>query len=198
MIQLDFEARLAEALKDKLSPEEVARAINTGLNRAATGIRAEMVRQLREEVNLKASYLRDNLKIQKSTPDTLAARIIIRKKDIPLIEYVINLSELRAKARVPRDGKRVLIPPHAQYKKGGPVEVFDHAFLIANAGRGGTGGVIVQRKGKGRYPLKAVKGPPLSTHGSRIMEMSGDEMQERVRKEITAAIRGQISRAFQK
>lgn len=198
MIQIDFESRLAEALRGQLSPDEVAKAISAGLNRAAAGIRAQIVRDLKEEVNLKPAYLRSILPIERSTADSLMAVIVVRRRKIPLIEYVINLSQLRSKARVPRDGKSVLVAPQARYTKDGAVTTFEHAFLITNAGRGGTGGVIVERKGRARRPMRAVYGPPLQVHGSRIIQAAGQEMQERVRKEITAAIRGQIARALPK
>lgn len=179
--------KIAEAMADYLSPDEVARAINTGLNKAAVGVRAQMVKRLGADVNLTAKRMKAVAPIKRSTPDTLEAQIIVKGETIPLVEYVTNMVELKS---MKHDDKGNRKPVQIKIRKGGPTKTLKGGFLAP------TYGNIMLRKGEERGPLAMMTGPPLAALADGVLEGMESDSMEIVEKQIARAIEGQIKRAM--
>ena len=80
------------------------------LNRAATTVRAEAGRRIRERYNLRVSVIKDDLRLVRARRGSLESQVIARGAPIPLIEFGARQSRragLTVQVRRDRGRKRV-------------------------------------------------------------------------------------------
>lgn len=180
--------KIAQAVEDYLNPDEVAKAISSGLNKAAIGIRAELVKRLGSEVNLKASRMKAIAPIERSNADTLEARIIVKGESVPLVEYVSNKSEVKRLATDPRTGNRK--PVKVKIRKKDRPKTLRTGFLAPSYRN------LMVREGTDRGPLKMLHGPSLAGFADSELEKLDAYAKETVEKRLRESIGFQIKKSL--
>lgn len=117
MIELTYDQRDLAALLARLNqlPNGLAAATSRAINRTLTSTRAEMVRMIRADYDLRAGDIRKELRISKSTQKTMTGRIDGESSPgIPLIRFarirrVPSTIRTRGAGYSPKVGVPVLI-----------------------------------------------------------------------------------------
>lgn len=145
-----------QAALDALRQDVRDRALASALNKTVEQGRTQMIRQITDEYVIKASDVRERLRIGRATfrqgsfamSATLAAGGKRSMNLLRFVERMVTLAEMR------RRNKKEGGAPQLRFriKKSGGKQVLPGAF-IATA-NGGT--AVFQRVGKGRYPIKAI------------------------------------------
>jgi hypothetical protein len=166
-------------------PKGLATATSRAINKSLTSVRAEMVRLIRADYDLKAGEIRKQLVLVKATPSRLEGRIAGESSPgVPLLQFVRMKrvpSTLRTKggAYTPKVGIPVLI----RRDKG--KLVFKRAFL-ARMGSGHVGAFVrtvqtLKASGRGRRESKMGKRYVKELYGpSPIKLMGSNANQERI------------------
>lgn len=182
-------AQIALGLSEYLNPEQTARAVARGLNKAAIGIRAHMVKRLREDFSVKASVMKAVMPIVRADRRTLASTIRVQGEALPLVEFALPASLQKV-----RDGDKVLKPVKVRIHKGGPAKEVPHAFYV-----GKFNAITVREsrgEGSGRGPLKTLYGPSLASQARKIQGEMQDFAREITAKRLEESISFEIKRAL--
>lgn len=125
------------------APQAAARALNKSLTTA----RAVMARNVSGDVGLKVGVVKDKIRTEAATKDSLVARLTISGARIPLIDF-------NARGPVPSRGRGRGVTTRMRGGKGR----YPHAF-IATMSSGHTG--VFQRVRRSRLPITELHGPSL-------------------------------------
>jgi hypothetical protein len=172
------DAQLKAALK-QFSQQGVTRAAVRALNKAATNVRAESVRIVRERRALPAKTIRDGFSIRRASPATLTSVVTATGRPVPLRDYQARATKKGVTARVVRTGPRKRIS-----HKG------NKAFLIKK-----LGDHVFARETSKRLPIKKLYGPSIPTALaseaiSRAIETkAADSLSKRLQEELLYEMR---------
>jgi len=130
MIAVEFDPAQIQAVRERLAHivNGAERAMARALNRTASKAKTLSSRAIRNEVNLSAAYVRDNLKgpangaAFKAFPGKLSARLSTPKRGILLRNFVTNST--------PSGPGRPATPIRVRVKAVGPTEVLRSGFYI--------------------------------------------------------------------
>ena len=142
MIDIDVKAEVDQAIKalGKLDGE-VDRAAARALNDASKSMKTEVVRQLKDEMNLKnQKHLRKHVTIEKATPYKLSAGVVGGGKAVPL-------SNVKGSKWTKRGGVKGAYGKHNVHIQRG--------FKYNNT--------FFKRTGKKRHPIAVITGPTVPT-----------------------------------
>jgi hypothetical protein len=149
------------------------------LNRSIVSAQVEMARATADDLGLKVGDVRDQLRIINATPDKLTATITATTQRLPLIAFNARGPE---PSRGKGQGVRVRLP--------GGAGQYPHAF-IATMGSGHRG--VFQRKGKGRLPVRELRGPSIQhvavKHTAEALARGQDQLIKNLQSELRFAIR---------
>lgn len=144
MIEIEFDSRDIEHFLDSMTMKKLSRTVSRSLNEAARATRAEAVKRVRREKNIKNP--RKQMHLFKSTPSFLQSLLRIADYQSPLINF---------KAR------RVIVPTAKGKRIGVKVEVtkgkrvlVEGGFIAETKHRVG----IFKRQGKGRDKITHLLG----------------------------------------
>lgn len=135
-LTFDLRSDLAQAV-DRLEARtagHVDAAAATALNRTSVTVRAEAVRKIGGTYNIKASVIRDQLRLKRADRSRLEAQVIASGRRIPLIAF---------QARQTRRGVTVRVKQERKLVRG---------VFIAKMPTGHTG--VFERKGRARLPIR--------------------------------------------
>lgn len=165
------DARL-QKLATYLSPNELVKAGQRAINRAAAAANTELSRRVRARVNLKASSIKDVVTITRASGATVRATMKVKTKGISLREYGARQVARGVSVRVLKDEGR---------------KVVDGAFFVEK-----FGGHVFMRKGKERKPIQKLFGPSVRTQAEQVMpdvqKRAEEVMEQRLKHEIGRAI----------
>jgi hypothetical protein len=144
-------------------PERVRKVAAAATNRALRSVRAELVRQVRQQAALPAAYVREQYALQPAAARDLSGAITARKRGILLTRFPhrqLYLPKDEGRKRRRRGEKRIKRGVSVTVKPGIP-KVMRGGFLIglrSGLTAGGRQGIAV-RVGKGRSAIRVLHGP---------------------------------------
>jgi len=143
-LALKYSKKAFKAMKNDVHSHsaKLKRAGSRALNKTATTGRKISVKEVRNEINIKAGAARKQIGIRRARPLNLKSVLLVKYKPIPLAAY--------AGVRQTKKGVSV------QMMKSKPRKLFKGAF-IATMPSGHKG--VFLRKGKGRLPIQELYGP---------------------------------------
>lgn len=157
-MQLSIKTNFPEIQRkiDALSRDVRDKALASALNKTTEQARTQMVREITSEYAIKASDVRERLRIRRasfrqgsfSMSASLAADGRRSMNLLRFVEKFVTLAERRRRAKTEGAAQQLRF----RIKRTGGLQVLPGAF-IATA-NGGT--AVFRRKGKGRYPIEAV------------------------------------------
>jgi len=142
MIDIDVKAEVDEVVRalGRLDGE-VDKAAARALNDASKAMKTQVVRELKEEMNLKnQKHLRKNVVVEKATPTRLSAAVVGGGKAVPL-------SSVKGSKWTKRGGVRGSYGKHNVHVQRG--------FKYNNT--------FFKRVGKERHPITVITGPTIPT-----------------------------------
>lgn len=154
-LTLGVSAASAELLQRELGGIKGAgdAALASAVNDTLVHARAEIVKAVREDLNLPAGEVRDRVEItKKATAGVAMGEITISWKPVPLIEF-----KPRPSSPPKHPPKRGVVVTTV---KGKPALAFKHLF-VAQMPSGHIG--VFGRKGNDRTPIKQAMGPAVTT-----------------------------------
>ena len=155
-------------------PAKLRRAIQLALNTVGRGTRTQSWREIRDEINLKPSYIRNEVNFIPATRDELRIIIFARKRGVTLSQFPHKQLWTRGKnGKRKRAGVRVSVGQ-------GWTELVEKAFV---APIGPAGGLIAERTGKPRLPLEVLHGPSPSQVLSTKLDDIGADAERKLRHE---------------
>jgi hypothetical protein len=167
------DAAIARQVK-YLSPRAIVRAGHNAVNRAIRAGNAEMSRQIRQTVNLRASTVKNAVDIKRSTGTKVGAELKVSYKQIPLKDY---------KARQTRHGISVRL------FKGSPITKIAGGFVVES-----LNGQAFIRVGDRSLPIKLLTGPSVRSQAEAAMPA----VQKRVEIALGQRMRFEIGRAIER
>lgn len=144
-------------LKEQLSrldevPKKINRAALMALNDTGETLRAQILKEMGETVNIKRQVLRDRVRITKARRIADAVRIWALKRGLVLSHFPHKqMYRTRKKGKRVRAGIRVNV--------GGTEKYLPGAFIVPSMGSSKTDGLIARRTGKDRLPIEVLYGP---------------------------------------
>lgn len=172
-MQLAIDSNFPEIARrlDRLAEDIASKAMASAVNKTIDQARTQMVREITSEYALKASEVRDRLRITRASfrqgtlNITASLSAATGRRSINLIRFVeskVSMAEMRRRHKA--EGARPQL--RFRIKKGGALQTIPGAF-IATA-NGGT--FVAQRVGKAAYPIKAIQtiGVPQMFNSRRI------------------------------
>ncbi|MDG9928531.1 MULTISPECIES: phage tail protein [unclassified Pseudomonas] len=167
--------RLGEA------PDKLRRAIQLALNTVGRSTRTQSWREIREEINLRPSYISNEVNFIPATLEELRVIIYARKRGVTLSQFPHKQLWRRGK-----DGKRVKAGVSVSVGKGW-TELVEGAFI---APIGPAGGLIAERFGRPRLPLEVLHGPsPSQVLNTKLEDLGAD-----AERKLEAEVRRQLQR----
>ncbi|MNZ06983.1 hypothetical protein D3C78_237480 [compost metagenome] len=164
-----------QALADlKTTPERLRRAVQLALNTVGRRTRTRSWRAIRDEINLKPSYIRNEVNFIPATPDELRVILYARKQGVTLSQFPHKQLWRRGKG-----GKRVKAGVRVNVGHNW-TELVEGAFI---APIGGVGGLIVERHGKPRLPIDVLRGPSPSQVLGTLLQDIGDQAERDLEQE---------------
>lgn len=177
----------------QLSPREISRAVVRGLNKAAIGIRARVVQDIRQDISIKASDLKETVKITKAknTEGRSEVTLTVQGKPISLIKFVTVASLRQAKSgELDRKGNRRPLRIKVSRKQG--AKPSKKGFYVPAYNK------VMRRVGKGRGPIREMFGPSLAKMTeSRLSQLEGF-ITDTVQKRLEESIEFEISKILNK
>ncbi len=164
-------------------PKGIERAMASAINRAAQSGRTEAVKKVRERYIVKASTVREPLKIERASSSSPIATLRAAGSVIPLSKFKIRPSK-------PTPGKLTPVSATVIKGKGGTIS---KAF-VARMPAGHVG--VYRRKGRPRLPIMELYGPsaPQMIGNEEVMraleEKAQQTLDERMEHEITRLLEG--------
>lgn len=163
-------------------PAKLRRAIQLALNTVGRRTRTRSWRSIRDEINLKPSYIRGEVNFIPATREQLRVIIYARKRGVTLSQFPHRQLYKRGK-----NGKRVKAGVRVNVGQNW-TELNEGAFV---APIGPPGGLIAERISKPRLPLEVLHGPsPSQVLGSQLNDL-GTEAQ----RDLDAETERQLNRA---
>lgn len=155
-------------------PAKLRRAIQLALNTVGRGARTQSWREIRDEINLRPSYIRNEVNFIPATRDELRIIIFARKRGVTLSQFPHKQLWTRGKnGKRKRAGVRVSVGQ-------GWTELVEKAFV---APIGPAGGLIAERTGKPRLPLEVLHGPSPSQVLSTKLDDIGADAERKLQHE---------------
>ncbi|MDG9783108.1 phage tail protein [Pseudomonas otitidis] len=164
-----------------VAPEKLRRAIQLALNTVGRNASTLSWRLILEEINLRPSYIRNEVNFIPATPEELRVVIYARKRGVSLSQF--------PHTRIYKPGKRGKpVMAGVRVNVGHDwTELVEGAFI---ARMGPAGGLIAQRRGQERLPLDVLHGPsPSQVLGNKL-----DDLRERTRPELERELERQLER----
>jgi hypothetical protein len=190
--RVEVESRRALAQLTAL-PERVKRVAAAATNRTLASVRAELVRQVRQQAALPAGYVRQQYTIRTANSTDLAAALTARKRGILLTRFAHRQLYLPAEGRKRRrKGEKKIRRGVSVTIKPGSRKVIPGGFLLGlrngtAADASGRQGIAV-RVGKGRSEYRVLYGPsPSQMFQSLLPELQQLANRQYV-KEMTRAL----------
>ena len=156
-------------------PMAAEKAISASLNRAILASRTALSKGVREIYTIKASDVKSNMTMKKSTAGTLTATLTVKGSPIPLTNFSVSVRKGDISARV---------------KKGGGGSL-PHSFFVVTKGVG-----IYHREASSRLPIQQEFGPsaPQMAGEPGVIDRAEERAQEvfesRLEHEIYARLEG--------
>jgi len=181
-----------DAINDLLSKKttkHAVRAAKRGIKRAATAIKTEGIKRIREKRNIKVSLLRQRFvsqgKVFGNTLDTVRGEVTFSGKSIGLINFVQGRKEPRPQKGIAVRKRR---PVRVQVKRGKRTKL-KRAFIAK--GRNNKYQVFV-RQGKRRLPLtrKAVNSVSSMVRRPRLRAQLNKRGRDMFQREFIRTFRG--------
>jgi len=164
-------------------PKGIEKAMASAINRAAQSGRTAAVKKVRERYYIKASTIREPLKIERASPSSPMA--ILRAAG-----RVISLSKFKIRPTAPTPGKPKTVVATVVKGQGGAIQ---RAF-VARMPAGHIG--VYRRKGGPRLPIIELYGPsvPQMVGNEEVIrtleEKAQQTLDERMEHEITRLLEG--------
>lgn len=144
MIQIDLHhVEELERLFER-TPREARVVISRAINRAAISARARASQEIRKKYIIRASDIKDAIKIDKSTPGTLTAEVRASGPTIPLMKFDVTPTK-------PNDAI-----VRARVKKSGSRKPIQQGYIVSAYNN------VYARVGDSRYPIKGLYGPSIA------------------------------------
>jgi hypothetical protein len=181
-VSIEVKDDAIERISDLLAgvPNGAHRVLNNALNRGLTTVRSESTKQITNVYDIKSASVKSesNIKMRKSTPDSLIGQISFSGFKIPLYKFGVT-------PKNPGTGK----PVKARQMKSSSMTLFANAF-IAQMRSGHIG--IFERTGRGRFPIHEIM-------GSSVAQMAGnsvvyDEVEKAAQETIDKRVEHEIGR----
>jgi hypothetical protein len=181
---VSVEFRGADAFLRRLDavPGKVRRAIQLALNTLGRDTRTQSWREIRDEINLKPSYIRNEVNFIPATLEQLRVIIFARKRGVTLSQFPHRQLWRRGKT-----GKRVKAGVKVNVGKGW-TELIERAFV---APIGPQGGLIAERIGPSRLPLDVLHGPS----PSQVLNTKLADIADWAEPRLSAEVKRQLKRA---
>ncbi|EQM70000.1 phage tail protein [Pseudomonas tohonis] len=172
-----------DALLNRLdaAPDKLRRAIQLALNTVGRNTSTRSWRAIRDEINLKPSYIRDEVNFIPATLEKLRVIIFARKRGVTLSQFPHKQRWKQGKS-----GKRVKAGVEVNVGHDW-TELVEGAFI---APIGPPGGLIVERIRKPRLPLEVLHGPS----PSQVLDNKLDELGADARRELEREVERQLNR----
>lgn len=162
----------------------IARTVAESLNRFAKLGEGEAVERITDEVMLDEGYVRKRFFLGRATPERTEATINVRRRPVQVRQFGAQQEFTAASgAGVKRAGISVHI------LRGGARKIIKNAFF-ARLKQGGIG--VFGRKGKDRYPIKALYAVSPDQMFVRYTPEMSDDLLERLADDLDR----QLSRSF--
>ncbi|WKT76955.1 phage tail protein [Lysinibacillus fusiformis] len=126
------------------TPREARTVISRAINRAAISARARASQEIRAKYIIRASDIKGDIKIDKSTSGKLKAEIRASGPTIPLMKFDVS----------PKKPNDAIV--HARVKKGGSRKPIQQGFIVSAYNN------VFARVGDSRYPIKGLYGPSIA------------------------------------
>jgi|WetSurMetagenome_2_1015567.scaffolds.fasta_scaffold00088_46 hypothetical protein len=177
-MDMRIQVKLPDLSGEKGMQFAILRAAASGINKAAISARAMVAQSIREEYTAQSSAIKSRIEIKKANMRRLQAEIIIDGKPI-----------LLGKFKLSGTGKKRIVK--TQVKKELGMIPLRHSFVASIKGVK----TIWQRKGKPRFPVKALRGPSVpGMVRATIFKKIEPEINERVNREVQQAIQYAIGK----
>lgn len=161
-------------------PARLTRAIRMALNTVGRRTRTIAWREIREELSLKPSYIRNEVNYIPATEEALRVVIYARRKGVTLSQF-----SHRQLYRRGANGKRVKAGVRVRVGKT-DTELIEGAFI---APIGPAGGLIVERIGKPRLPIEVLHGPSPSQVMDTKLDDIGDQADDLLKREVNRQLK---------
>lgn len=131
-------------------PNGIERATTSAINKTARGVRTDVVTEIRQDYAIKAKDIRNTLTLTKASKRSLSA--VVKSVGSPISLAKFNIRP----GRIQRKGSNNK-PIRVQVKKGGGGPL--RGAFLAQFSSGHM--AVVERKGRARYPIRELYGPPV-------------------------------------
>lgn len=178
MIEIGYDQNMLEQVERKLGrmKSEAPKALKNALNQTAGQARTDLKNQVRKQYTIKAGKVSQAMRIQRATNSRLDATIFVKGKVLNITNYKTSAPKKGAKAQVVKDGglKRIVGPKGITAFKG-------------------INGLLWQRRGKDRYPIKPLKSLSVPKAVGSEMKVYGIVKPE-IKKNLKANVENQVRR----
>lgn len=158
-------------------PKKVNKAALMALNDTGENLRAQILKEMGEKVNIKRQVLRERVRLTKARRLGEVVRIWALKKGLVLSHFPHRqLYRSRKKGKRVRAGIRVNVS--------GTEKVLRGAFIVPSLGSSKTDGLIARRIGKERLPIEILYGPSPSQILSTRLPDYREEGERVLRQEV--------------
>jgi len=170
-MNIDIKMTGIDEVMKMLDPKKVRDAANSALNKVAAQAKTEASKLIREEYNLPASTVSKNLSVTtRAYGDKMEAVLSGFKKGMPLSNFgakqsgvIANKKGFQFSSRAKQSGNlRHGGAVSVEVKRGGRKTVSGEPKTFMTKFKSGHI-AVVQREGKGRFPIKQLLGPGIST-----------------------------------
>jgi len=169
------------ATLDKM-PSRLSKAIQLALNTVGRNTRTKSWRAIRDEINLKPSYIQREVNFIPATLEELRVIIFARRKGVTLSQFPHKQLYRKGKR-----GKRVKAGIRVEVGKDW-TELNQGAFI---AKVGPPGGLIAERISKPRLPIEILHGPS----PSQVLGTLLDDIAKDADRDLDQEVRRQLNRA---
>lgn len=181
-IRVRFKGGDAELGRLDAVPSKLRRAVQLALNTIGRATRTQSWREIRAEINLKPSYIRNEVNFIPATQEELRVIIFARRRGVTLSQFPFKQLWRQGKA-----GRRAKAGVRVSVGKGW-TELVEGAFI---APIGPPGGLIVERVDKPRLPLDVLHGPS----PSQVLNTKLDDLGADAERKLGPEIERQLKRA---
>ncbi|WP_301361847.1 phage tail protein [Stutzerimonas nitrititolerans] len=181
-VRVEFKGSSRFAGRLDQMPPKLRRAIQLALNTVGRRTNTRSWRAIRDEINLKPSYIRQQVNFIPATADQLRVIIFARKRGVTLSQFPHRQLWKRGK-----NGKRVKAGVSVSVSSG-TTELNEGAFI---APIGPAGGLIAERISKPRLPLEVLHGPS----PSQVLGTLLDDLAEQAERDLDVETERQLNRA---
>lgn len=181
-VRVEFKGSSRFAGRLDQMPPKLRRAIQLALNTVGRRTNTRSWRAIRDEINLKPSYIRQEVNFIPATADQLRVIIFARKRGVTLSQFPHRQLWKRGK-----NGKRVKAGVRVSVSSG-TTELNEGAFI---APVGPAGGLIAERISKPRLPLEVLHGPS----PSQVLGTLLDDLAEQAERDLDVETERQLNRA---